>query len=91
MEENEYIKEENFNFINETENQIELKYRYARPGIMKTNLNKKKLRCGRFTLSNTSVPLFIGEPVTDDAYFNVIPNAVNDSFKNLNHFYNLQN
>jgi len=41
MEENEYIKEENFNFINETENQIELKYRYARPGIMKTNLNKK--------------------------------------------------
>lgn len=76
---------QNYNvaFSNKTNNNINCQFRFRRPDEMFNNLNMKKIRCQRFTLSNTYIPLMIPDRVVDSSYFNVSPNAtVNTNINN---------
>lgn len=65
-------------FRNNNDKDIEAKFRFAKPDAFKNNLNSKQIRCQKFTLSNTYIPLFIPDRVTNESYFNVVPGATAD-------------
>jgi hypothetical protein len=60
-----------FSYRNETENDIECKFRFRRPDFFKENLNLKMARIQKFTVNNNAIPLFIPERAVDTTYFNV--------------------
>ena len=72
---NEYTNEYDFSFSNTTLAAIPCSFRIRRPDFFFKNLNKKTMRCYRFTINNTEMPLFIPLNVTSQTYFNVSSNA----------------
>jgi hypothetical protein len=75
--ENRYQSIFDFSFKNETNNDIECKFRFRRPDFYKQNLNFKQIRVQKFAVNNNLVPLFIPQRVTDTSYFNVALNTTN--------------
>jgi len=60
-----------FAYRNNTEADIDCKFRFSRPDFFVNNLDRKKARVQKFSLSNTYIPLFIPERVVSADYFNV--------------------
>lgn len=60
-----------FAYRNNTTEDIDCKFRFRRPDFFVNNLNIKKARVQKFSLSNTYIPLFIPDRVVSSSYYNV--------------------
>ena len=65
----------NYYYRNNTTAETQAKFKIAKPPIMTNNLQKKEIRKKKFYMNNTTVPVFIPDRLTDDAYFNITTDA----------------